>query len=72
MIYGCQRILIKNGGSYSVTIPRHFLMHMALFRGCPLKLEYDDDTETMTVRRAEPRPQGIYAVANARGVRPKL
>ena len=72
MKYAAKRVLAKNGNSYTVVIPRMFLMQMCLYRGVPLDLEYDDETETLTIRRGEPKPAGIYGRMAARAPRPVL
>ena len=72
MQYSAVRTLQKNGNSYTVAIPRAFLMQLALFRGEEIRLVFDDVSEDITLRRVNPRPKAISAGHSARAVRPVL
>jgi len=67
--YGARRTLSQNGNSYTVVIPRLFLMQMCLYKGIPLDLEFDDQAGTITIRRGEPKPAGVNVRGNGRGAR---
>ena len=69
MRYAARRTLSQNGNSYTVVIPRLFLMQMCLYKGIPLDLEFDAEAETITIRRGEPKPAGISVRGQARGAR---
>lgn len=66
------RILTKNGNSYTVVMPRSFLMNMRLTRGCELELVYDDDNDTVTMRAINPPPRNYRGVGHSREARPIL
>ena len=63
-------MLSQNGNSYTVVIPRLFLMQMCLYKGIPLDLEFDDQAKTITIRRGEPLPSGVTARGNGHSSRP--
>jgi len=70
--YRVNRILVKNGNSYTVALPRVFLFHMRLFRGAEVELVYDDDTDTVTVKAIGAPNRAVKGAQSARGVRPVL
>lgn len=72
MEYQAIRKLQKNGNSYTVAIPRPFLFQLALFRGEEMRVVYNDETETITIKRLNPRPALSVVQGRARGVRAVL
>lgn len=71
MQYRAIRNLTKNGNSYTVALPRHFIIALGLMRREELVLTYDDDTEAITVKRAHPRAKPAGG-RSTRDVRPVL
>ena len=66
------RLLVKNGNSYTVGMPRAFLMNMRLYRGAELELIYDDDNDTVTIRALNPVPRNIKGMSSAHTPRPVI
>ena len=69
MRYGVRRRLLKIGNSYSVIVPPLIRMRMCLYKRILLDVVYDDETDTITVTRAQPQPAGISAEGHAHGAR---
>jgi len=70
--FAARRRLAKNGNSYTVAIPRLFLMAMRLRRGDPIDLVWDDDVERLTLTRGEPTLPGLSAARAGVRVRDAL
>lgn len=72
MKFKAVRALTKNGNSYTVALPRQFIIGLGLMRREQLLLVYDDDTEQLTITRATPRADRPKRESAAHAVRPLL
>lgn len=72
MKFRAVRVLQKNGNSYTIALPRAFLLNMRIWRGIEVELVYDDETDVVTVKAINAPPRSVRGTLSHRDVRPLM